>query len=131
MSDVELLCEKSFSGADQEIVDRFVEFQHALIEADIDKLDEILLDDFKFNQVPNKSQVKSEFISEIEEGSFDFSRSDIMNPTILFDDDDSASLISKVRLTAKVNGRELRWISDTVVNFKKIDGIWHIVGWDS
>lgn len=130
MSDVELFCEKSFSLADQEIVDKFVEFQNALIEADIDRLNEILLDDFKFIQRPNKSQSKTEFIIEIKEGSLDFSKSDIMDPTILFDDDDSASLISKVRLTAKVNGRELRWISNTVANFKKIDEIWHIVGWD-
>lgn len=131
MSDVELFCEKSFSGADQEIVDRFVEFQHALIEADTKKLDEILSDDFKLIQVPNRSQVKSEFISEIEDGSMDFSKSDIMDPTILFDDDEAASLISKVRLTAKVYGRELRWISNTVANFRKIDGIWQVVGWDS
>lgn len=131
MSDVELFCEKSFSLADREIVDKFVEFQNALIEADVDKLNEILLDDFILTQAPNKSQVKSEFISEIEKGSLDFSKSDIMDPTILFDDDDSASLISKVRLTAKVNGRELRWISNTVANFKKINEIWYLIGWDN
>ena len=131
MSDVELFCEKSFSGADREIVDRFVEFQNALIEADTEKLDEILSDDFKFTQAPNISQVKEEFISEIDDGSMDVSKSDIMDPTVLFDDDESASLISKVRLTAKVNGRELRWISNTVANFGKIGGIWQVVGWDS
>ena len=131
MSDVELFCDKSFSSADQEIVDKFVEFQNALIEPDLDKLNEILLDDFKLTQSPNKSQMKNEFISDIDDGSLDFSKSDIMDPTILFDDDFSASLISKVRLTAKVNGRELRWISNTVANFKKIDEIWYIVGWDS
>ena len=127
---VELLCEKSFSLADREIVDKFVEFQNALVEADIDRLSEILSDDFNFTQGPNKSQTKNEFIFEIKEGSLDFSKSDIMDPTILFDDDVSASLISKVRLTAKVNGRELRWISNTVANFKKTDEIWYIVGWD-
>lgn len=131
MSDVELFCDKSFSGADQEIVDKFVEFQNALIEPDLDKLNEILLDDFKLTQSLNKSQMKNEFISDIDDGSLDFSKSDIMDPTILFDDDFSASLISKVRLTAKVNGRELRWISNTVANFKKIDEIWYVVGWDS
>ena len=111
--------------------DRFVEFQNALIEADIEKLDEILSDDFRLTQSPNRSQIKKEFISEIDDGSMDVSKSDIMDPTILFDDDESASLISKVRLTAKVNGRELRWISNTVANFRKIDGIWLVVGWDS
>ena len=131
MVDVELLCDKSFSGADQEIVDKFVELQTALIEANIDKLNEILSDDFMFTQAPKMSQTKAEFISSIEEGSLDFSKSDIMAPTILFDDDNSASLISKVRLTAKVNGRELRFISNTVANFKKTDDVWTIVGWDS
>ena len=131
MVDVELLCEKSFSDADREIGDRFVELQQALIEANVNKLNEILLDDFKFTQIPNISQIKSEFISDITDGSLEYSKSDIMDPTILFDDDDSASLIAKVRLTAKVNGRELRWISNTVASFKKIDEIWHIVGWDS
>ena len=131
MSDVELFCEKSFSGADQEIVDRFVEFQNALIEADTEKLDEILSDDFRLTQAPNRSQDKGEFVSEIDDGSMDFSKSDIMDPTILFDDDESASMISKVRLTSKVYGRELRWISNTVANFRKTDGIWQVVGWDS
>ena len=126
-----VLCEKSFSGADQEIVDKFVEFQNALIESNADKLDEILLNEFKFTQVQNKSQTKNEFLSQITDGSLDFSNSEIMDPTILFDDDNSASLISKVRLVAKVNGRELRWISNSVVNFKKIDGVWHIGEWDS
>lgn len=131
MVDVELLCAKSFSGADREIVDRFVELQQVLIEGDIEKLDEILSDDFEFTQVPNKSQTKEEFIAEINDGTMNFSKSDIMDPTILFDDDDSASMISKVRLTAEVNGRELRWISNTVANFRKTDEIWQVVGWDS
>lgn len=131
MVDVELLCAKSFSGADQEIVDRFVELQQVLIEGDIEKLDEILSEDFEFTQVPNKSQTKDEFIAEINDGNMNFSKSDIMDPTILFDDDESASMISKVRLTAEVNGRELRWISNTVANFRKAGEIWQVVGWDS
>ena len=131
MSDVELLCDKSFSGADLEIVDRFLEFQQALIEDDIDKLTVMLLDDFTFDQSPNRFLAKSELICEIEEGTLDFSKSSIMDPTVLFDDDNSASLISKVRLTAKVNGRELRWISDTVADFRKIDDIWYLAGWDN
>ena len=131
MTDVELLCEKSFSGADQEIVDKFVEFQVALIEANIDELNEILLDDFKFTQIPRITKTKEEFMSELTDGTMDYSKSDIMDPTILFDDDSSASLISKVRLTAKISGKELRWISNTVANFKKVGDVWHIVGWEN
>ena len=54
-----------------------------------------------------------------------------MDPTILFDEGNNASLIAKVRLTAKVNGRELRWISNTVASFEKIDENWHLSKWDS
>jgi hypothetical protein len=127
---VKLLCEKSFSSDDEKIVDSFVEFQEALIDADIDKLGEILSDDFEYCQIPGKSKTKSEFISLLSDKSLDFSTSEIMEPTILFDDD-AASMISKVRLTAEVNGRELRWISDTVASFEMIDGNWHLVRWDS
>ena len=42
MSDVELICDKSFSDVDSEILDRFMEFQQALIDKDESKLDEIL-----------------------------------------------------------------------------------------
>ena len=127
---VKLLCEKSFSVDDEEIVNRFIEFQEALIGEDIGGLNEILSDDFEYCQIPGKSKTKGEFISLLSDGSLNFSTSEIMEPTILFDDD-SASLISKVRLTAEVNGRELRWISDTVASFERIGGNWHLVRWDS
>ena len=39
MSDVELICDKAFSDVDGEILDRFVEFQQALIDKDEAKLD--------------------------------------------------------------------------------------------
>ena len=130
MVDVELLYEKTFSQVEHEIVEKFVEFQHALIDANVEKLNGILLDNFEATQIPSKSQTKSEFLSDLTDGSLDFSKSDIMEPTILFGDDKSASLIAKVRLTAKLNGKELRWISNTVANFEKLDEIWYLEKWD-
>lgn len=126
MTNVELMCEKSFSKADGEIVDFFIEFQQALIDGDADKLNEIILDDFEIVQISGKSQSKNEFISEIADGSLDYSKCDILEPTILQDDDNAASLIAKVRLTAEVHGRELRWISNTVASFEKADGKWYL-----
>ena len=131
MDSVELLFEKSFSGADRIIVDRFVEFQQALIEADTDRLNDIVLDDFRFTQLPGKSQSKSEFFCDMEDGSLVYLKSDIIEPTVLFDDGDSALLISKLRLTARVNGRELRWISNTVASFRRIDGVWYLAEWEN
>ena len=128
---VKLLCEKSFSDDDEKIVDKFAEFQESLIEADVETLNEILLENFEFSQIPGKFQTKDEFILQISDGAYDFSSCEIMDPTILFDDGNNASLIAKVRLTAKVNGRELRWISNTVASFEKIDENWHLSKWDS
>ncbi len=127
---VKLFCEKSFSEDDQEIVDKFVEFQTALIETNIDEINEILLDDFEYIQLPGRFKTKQEFLSEVNDGLLDVSTCEIMEPTILFDDN-AASLIAKVRLTADVNGRELRWISNTVASFEKIDENWYISKWDS
>ena len=59
---VKLLCEKSFSEDDREIVDRFVEFQEALIEANTDKLDEFILKTDEFVNLIGL-QSKKEFIS--------------------------------------------------------------------
>ena len=51
MSNVNLVCEKSFSAADQELVDIFIEFQHALIDKDLVKLNEMILDASDFINV--------------------------------------------------------------------------------
>ena len=78
-----------------------------------------------------KKQSKSDFISMVEDNTLDFSKSDIMKPTILWDEEDAASLISDIRFTAKINGNERRWISKAIVNFKKVDEIWRIINWDN
>lgn len=131
MSNVNLMCEKSFSEADQEIVDIFIEFQQALIDKDLAKLNEIALDGSDFINVIGKYQSKNEFLSQVEEGSLIYSTSDILNPTILFDDDNAASLIANIRLSVEINDKELRVMSNSVVSFEKIDGKWHICRWDN
>jgi hypothetical protein len=116
---------------DREIVDRFMEFQKAIIDKDFDKMNGILMDDFKLTNMFPDILSKDEFVSKIEDGSLDYSKSDLIEPTILFDDNNAASLIADVRLTAKINGFERRWISKTVISFQKINGIWRIASWDN
>lgn len=131
MLKVNLMCEKSFSEADQELVDMFIEFQQALIDKDLDKLDDMVLDVEDFINVMGKYQSKNEFISQIGDDTLSYSKFDILNPTILFDDDNAASLIANIRLTVEINGKELRVISNSVVSFQKIDEKWHIIKWDN
>lgn len=131
MSNVNLMCEKSFSEADQKIVDRLMELQQALIEGDLDKLDGMILDVDDFINVIGKYQSKSEFISQIRDDTLTYSNFDILNPTVLFDGDNSASLIANIRMSVEINGKELRVISNSVVGFEKIDGKWDICKWEN
>lgn len=128
---VEVLCEKSFSEVDGQVIDALVEFHEAMIEADVSRLNEIVLDDFELSGMFAGKQSKSDFVSMVGDGTLDFSKSDIMDPTILWDDEDAASLIGDLRLTAKINGNERRWISKAAISFKKADGKWGISGWEN
>ena len=125
------MCDKSFSEADREIVDMFIEFQQALIDKDLDKLEGMVLDVEDFINVVGKYQSKNEFISQIGDDILTYSNFDILNPTILFDDDNAASLIANIRLAVEINGKELRVISNSVVNFQRVNEKWHIVKWDN
>ncbi len=131
MSNVELICEKSFSDVDSAILDRFIEFQQALVDKDFDVLSEIILDDYELVHMSGKTQSKAEFIGEVMDGTLNYFKSEIIDPTILWDDDENASLVGDVTLTAKVYGIDGKWTLDTVVNFVKIDGKWYLGKWDN
>ena len=131
MSKVELLCEKSFSDVDCVILTRFMEFQKALIDKDEDLLDEIILESYELVHMSGKTQSKEEFIAEVMDGTLNYFKSEIEEPTILWDDDNNASLIADVTLTAKVYGIEGRWTLNTVASFVRIDGEWYFGKWDN
>ena len=131
MSDVELICDKSFSDVDSEILDRFMEFQQALIDKDEVKLDEILTEKYELVHMSGKKQSKPDFISEIMDGTLNYYRSEIIEPTILWDDIERATLIGDVTLTAKVYGVNGKWTLDTSIDFEKIDGEWYFTKWDN
>ena len=131
MSDVELICEKSFREIDTEILNRFIEFQQALIDKDAARLNEILTDKYELVHMSGKKQTKEEFISEIMDGTLNYYRSEIIEPTILWDDEQRATLVGDVRLTAKVYGIEGKWTLNTTVDFEKIDGKWYFTKWDN
>ncbi len=131
MSDVELICGKSFSDVDIEIIDRFVEFQQALIDKNEDALNEIICEDYELVHMSGKTQSKDEFISEVMDGTLNYFKSEIEDPTILWDDEENASMIADVTLTAKVYGIEGKWTLNTVASFVKFDGKWYFGKWDN
>lgn len=131
MADVELICQKSFSDGDNEILDRFIEFQQALIDKDESKLNEILTEKYELIHMSGKKQSKEEFIGEIMDGTLNYYKSEIIEPTVLWDDNERATLIADVALTAKVYGINGKWTLDTTVDFEKIDGEWYFTKWDN
>lgn len=131
MANVELICKKSFSNVDCEIITRFIEFQQALIDKNEDKLNEIILKDYELVHMSGKTQSKDEFIGEVIDGTLNYYKSEIEEPTILWDDDENASLIADVTLTAKVYGINGKWTLNTVASFVKIDGEWFFGKWDN
>lgn len=131
MSGVNLICEKSFSEDDGEIVERFIDFQNALIEKDSDKLNDIIADECELKHLSGKSQSKTEFIQDIEEGNLIYTDFEVFEPTVLFDDENTASLIANVRITGELRGSMRRWISNAVVSFIKSDGKWCIGSWEN
>lgn len=131
MCDVELICEKLFSDSDNEILDRFIEFQQALIDKDEGKLNEILTEKYELVHMSGKKQSKEEFIGEIMDGTLNYYKSEIIEPTILWDDSERATLIADVTLTAKVYGINGKWTLNTTVDFENVDGKWYFTKWDN
>ena len=131
MCDVELICEKSFSDSDNEIIVRFMEFQQALIDKDEGKLNEILTEKYELVHMSGKKQSKEEFIGEIMDGTLNYYKSEIIEPTILWDDSERATLIADVTLTAKVYGINGKWTLNTTVDFENVDGKWYFTKWDN
>ena len=91
---VEVLCEKSFSEVDEEIIDVLVEFHEAMIGGDVSRLNEIISDDFELSGMFAQKQSKGDFVSMVEDGTLDLSKSDIMDPTILWDDENAFLIFS-------------------------------------
>ena len=78
-----------------------------------------------------KKQSKSEFIGEGVDGTLNYFKSEIDEPTIIHDEENRASLIADVTLTAKVYGIRGKWTLNTVASFERIDGIWYFSEWDN
>ena len=131
MNDVEILSNRTFGGVEREVLDCFVEYQQALINKNEVKLNELMDKDYVLTHMSGKKQTKEEFIGEVMDGTLNYFKSEIHDPNILFDDDENATLISDVTLSARVYGVKSKWTINTVMDFKKINGRWIIGKWDT
>ena len=65
MINVEVINKKKLTESEEEVLQRFMEFQKAMIEKDLDMLNEILDDDYTLTHMSGKTQTKQEYIDEI------------------------------------------------------------------
>ena len=131
MSDlVKVISNKEFSNQELAILNRFKEFQLALIEKDEIKLNEILDDNYELVHMSGKRQNKEEFIGEILDGVLNYYHSTIKNVGIDVKEE-IASISADVTLDAKVYGIKGVWTLNTNITLRKINNVWYFFNWDN
>ena len=115
----------------EEVLERFIEFQYAMIEKDLEKLNELLKDNYTLRHMSGKTQTKTEYIDEIMDGTLNYYKSIINNPIIMIKEKDKALLKADVTLDAKVYGMKGTWTLHSEQTMEKINGKWYLSKWDN
>ena len=131
MSDVTLIVYMKLDEVEMQVLERFIEFQQAMIDKDESILNEIMDDNYTLTHMSGKVQTKQEYIQEIANGVLNYYHSTIIEPTITITDDKYAKLTADVKLDAKVYGIKGNWTLKTNVTMKKIDDVWYLSKWDN
>ena len=128
---VNVVNKKDFTADQEEVLERFMDFQDAMIEKDSDKLNEIICDNYTLTHMSGKTQTKQEFIDEIIDGTLNYYKSTIDNPDIAILEGNKAVFKADVTLDAKVYGVKGTWTLHSRQTMEKIDGKWYISKWDN
>ena len=127
---VYVINKKNLTSLQEEVLERFIEFQQAMIEKDLKKLNEIISDEYILRHMSGKTQTKDEFIEDINNRTLNYYKSTIDNPDINICDE-KALLKADVTLDAKVYGIKGTWTLDSKQTMKKINNKWYIGKWDN
>ncbi|MCQ2960906.1 MAG: nuclear transport factor 2 family protein [archaeon] len=115
----------------EDVLERFIKFQYAMIEKDFGRLNEILDDSYTLAHMSGKTQTKDEYIGEIMDGTLNYYKSIIHNPNIIIKEKDKAILKADVTLDAKVYGMKGTWTLHSEQTMEKLDGKWYLSKWDN
>ena len=121
----------NLSQDQEDVLERFIEFQYAMIEKDFDKLNELLEDNYTLTHMSGKTQTKSEYIGEIMDGTLNYYKSIIHKPLIIIKERNKAVLNADVTLDAKVYGMKGTWTLHSQQTMEKINGKWYLSKWDN
>lgn len=128
---VTVVNKKNLSPIQEEVLKRFIDFQEAMIVKDYDKLDLILNDNYTLTHMSGKTQSKEEYIHEIIDGTLNYYKSTIDNPTITIIEETKAIFKADVTLEAKVYGIKGTWTLHSEQTMEKINDTWYISKWEN
>lgn len=127
---VSVINKKNLTPNQEEVLERFIEFQYAMIEKDLEKLNELLDDNYTLTHMSGKTQTKEEYVGEIMDGTLNYYESIIDSPTIIIENN-NALFKADVTLDAKVYGIKGRWTLHSEQTMEKINGKWYLSKWDN
>lgn len=128
---VSVVNKENLNQDQEEVLERFIEFQYAMIEKDLEKLNELLKDNYTLRHMSGKIQTKDEYIDEIMDGTLNYYKSIINNPIIMIKEKDKALLKADVTLDAKVYGMKGTWTLHSEQTMEKINEKWYLSKWDN
>ena len=108
----------------ENVLNRYKAMQQAMVDQDMDFLNEVILDGTTFRHMSGKVQTKEEYLKDIEEGLLDYQAYTIENEAITIDGDD-AYIKARVTLTANAYGAQGTWPFDVNAHFQRINGTWY------
>lgn len=131
MSDVSLITNTELNTFQLEVLNKFKEFQQAMINKDAKTLNSIMSEDYTLTHLSGKIQTKNEYIKDIIDGVLNYYHSTIIDPNIVILEDKYAKLIADVELDAKVYGIKGTWTLNTEILMEKIENKWILSKWEN
>ena len=110
---------------EQRVIARYRAVQQAMIDKDIDTLDEIILDGTIFRHMSGKTQTKDEYFADIRNGRLDYQSYTMTDEKVEINGND-ATLTCYVVLTANAYGAQGSWPFNVTAHLVKIDGEWYM-----
>ncbi len=105
------------------VLNRYKEMQQAMIDKDIDKLNNIIKDNTTFTHMSGRTQTKEEYIEDIRTGELDYQSYTIENPNVTIDGN-KAIIKARVTLTANAYGAQGSYPFNISACFEIVDGEW-------
>lgn len=131
MSDVSLITNTELNTFQLEVLNKFKEFQQAMINKDAKTLNSIMSEDYTLTHMSGKIQTKNDYIKDIIDGVLNYYHSTIIDPNIVILEDKYAKLIADVELDAKVYGIKGTWTLNTEILMEKIENKWILSKWEN